>query len=305
MRDPQEIWQLGQWIGRRENGAVRLGWSDGELILRLQGGRIRFVEGVDTAELANRLSCVATGSIDLLEEARALARSGQISETSAMGAAKELLQDRLRMWMRDPGREIETVDGVKLLDVDPGGATNRTVVTFVGEPDAVIESAVRAAAKATELIDMSQHTGEHPRFGAMDVCPFVPVAHITMQDQAAGSDLFWRKLFGGKVAQTAEHPETILYAYATQPRRLSPQWYHEGGAVFFETWMAGGYGRAQGYWDEMVFRAMVRDDAHFYDPLGLVAAGTKVDFQVGVARVLNAKDVRHVRPLGRSRHGPP
>ncbi|MGD9252937.1 MAG: hypothetical protein PVG92_03260 [Holophagae bacterium] len=111
MRDPQEIWQLGQWIGRRENGAVRLGWSDGELILRLHEGRIRFVEGVDTSELADRLSCVATGSIDLLEEARALARSGQISETSAMGGAKELLQDRLRMWMRDPEREIETVDG--------------------------------------------------------------------------------------------------------------------------------------------------------------------------------------------------
>ena len=108
------------------------------------------------------------------------------------------------------------------------------------------------------------------------------LAHIAMQDQAAGSDLFWRRLFGGKVAQTAEHPETILYAYATQPRRLSPTWYHEGSAVFLETWLAGGVGRAQGPYDEMVFRAMVRDDAHFYDPIGLQSEGTRVDFQAGV-----------------------
>ncbi len=75
---------------------------------------------------------------------------------------------------------IETVEGVKLLDVDPGQATNRTVVTMVGPPEAVIEAAVRAAGKAAELIDMRRHTGEHPRFGAMDVCPLVPIADITM-----------------------------------------------------------------------------------------------------------------------------
>ena len=78
--------------------------------------------------------------------------------------------------------QVETVDGVKLLDVDPGEATNRTVVTFVGEPEDVIEAAVRAIAKATELIDMSQHTGEHPRFGATDVCPLVPVSGVTMEE---------------------------------------------------------------------------------------------------------------------------
>ncbi len=77
---------------------------------------------------------------------------------------------------------IETVDGVVLLDVDPGRATNRTVVTFVGSPEDVIEAAVRAAAKATELIDMSQHKGEHPRFGATDVCPLVPVSGVTMEE---------------------------------------------------------------------------------------------------------------------------
>ena len=78
--------------------------------------------------------------------------------------------------------QIETVEGVKLLDVDPGRATNRTVVTFVGSPEDVIEAAVRAIAKATELIDMSQHSGEHPRFGATDVCPLVPVSGVTMEE---------------------------------------------------------------------------------------------------------------------------
>ena len=89
---------------------------------------------------------------------------------------------------RDPAvidaitREIETVEGVKLLDVDPGHATNRTVVTFVGEPEPVLEAALRCVRKAAELIDMSKHSGEHPRFGATDVCPLVPVANITMEE---------------------------------------------------------------------------------------------------------------------------
>lgn len=76
---------------------------------------------------------------------------------------------------------IESVEGVRLLDVDPGKATNRTVVTFVGEPEAVLEAAVRSARKGCELIDMRKHTGAHPRFGALDVCPLVPVANITME----------------------------------------------------------------------------------------------------------------------------
>ncbi|BDX38748.1 hypothetical protein CYCD_21030 [Tenuifilaceae bacterium CYCD] len=78
--------------------------------------------------------------------------------------------------------EIEAVDGVKLIDVDPGKATNRTVVTFVGTPDEVLEAAFRATRKAVELIDMSKHHGAHPRFGATDVCPLVPVANITMDE---------------------------------------------------------------------------------------------------------------------------
>lgn len=81
--------------------------------------------------------------------------------------------------------EIKKVEGVKLLDVDPGKATNRTVVTFVGTPDAVCEAAFMAVKKAAEVIDMRNHHGEHPRFGATDVCPLVPVSNITMDEVAA------------------------------------------------------------------------------------------------------------------------
>ena len=78
--------------------------------------------------------------------------------------------------------EIEKVEGVKLLDVDPGATTNRTVITFVGEPKNVCEAAFRVVKKASELIDMRNHHGDHPRFGATDVCPLVPVAGITMEE---------------------------------------------------------------------------------------------------------------------------
>ncbi|TVQ86292.1 MAG: glutamate formimidoyltransferase [Bacteroidetes bacterium] len=78
--------------------------------------------------------------------------------------------------------EIESIDGVKLLDVDPGKATNRTVVTMVGTPDEVVEAAFRAVKKASQLIDMSKHKGEHPRMGATDVCPLIPVANISMDE---------------------------------------------------------------------------------------------------------------------------
>jgi glutamate formiminotransferase/formiminotetrahydrofolate cyclodeaminase len=79
---------------------------------------------------------------------------------------------------------VETVEGVKLLDIDPGKATNRTVITFVGEPQQVIEAAFLLIKKASELIDMNKHTGEHPRFGATDVCPLVPISGITLEETA-------------------------------------------------------------------------------------------------------------------------
>jgi glutamate formiminotransferase / formiminotetrahydrofolate cyclodeaminase len=90
--------------------------------------------------------------------------------------------------------EIESVDGVLLLNVDPGKATNRTVVTFVGPPAAAIEAAFLAIKKASELIDMSKHKGEHPRMGATDVCPLIPIAGITMEETAEYSRKLARRV---------------------------------------------------------------------------------------------------------------
>jgi len=107
---------------------------------------------------------------------------------------------------------IETVEGVKLLDVDPGKATNRTVVTFVGSPDAVVEAAFLGFAKAAELIDMRQHKGEHPRMGATDVCPFIPIGNATMEQAVECS-----KKLAKRVGEELNIP-VFLYEYsATRP----------------------------------------------------------------------------------------
>jgi glutamate formiminotransferase/formiminotetrahydrofolate cyclodeaminase len=104
--------------------------------------------------------------------------------------------------------QIETVEGVRLLDVDPGKATNRTVVTMVGAPEAVCEAAFRAVRKASEIIDMRKHKGEHPRFGATDVCPLIPIAGITMEETVE----FARKL-GKRIGEELKIP-IYLYEYA-------------------------------------------------------------------------------------------
>ena len=109
---------------------------------------------------------------------------------------------------------IEAVKGVKLLDVDPGEATNRTVVTFVGEPDAVVDAAVAGVKRATELIDMRQHKGAHPRMGACDVCPLIPVSGITMEECA--------ELARGLAKRLAEELKVPTYCYeaaAFKPER--------------------------------------------------------------------------------------
>jgi hypothetical protein len=108
------------------------------------------------------------------------------------------------------------------------------------------------------------------------------LVHVAAMDQAAGRDRVFRRLFGGKVLPVTEQPESIGYFYLTTPRVAAPRWYQEGIATFMDTWMAGGLGRAQGGYDEMVFRAMVKDNARFYDPLGLASEGTKIDFQLQV-----------------------
>ena len=106
------------------------------------------------------------------------------------------------------------------------------------------------------------------------------LVHVVTSDQAATRDRVFRSLFRGKVAPTADHPESIPYFYLTNPRRATPRWYAEGIAVFLDTWMAGGLGRAQGPYDEMVFRSMTLDGSRFYDPLGLSSELTKTDFQL-------------------------
>lgn len=103
---------------------------------------------------------------------------------------------------------IEAVDGVTLLDVDPGKDTNRTVVTFVGHPEAVIEAAFHAIVKAGELIDMQQHKGEHPRMGATDVCPLVPVSGISMEETA-----IYARILAERVGKHTDIP-VYLYGYA-------------------------------------------------------------------------------------------
>jgi glutamate formiminotransferase/formiminotetrahydrofolate cyclodeaminase len=89
---------------------------------------------------------------------------------------------------------VTEVEGIKLLDIDPGKATNRTVITFVGEPAQVIEAAFRLIKKASELIDMSKQTGEHPRFGATDVCPLIPIANISMDETANYAHLLGKRV---------------------------------------------------------------------------------------------------------------
>jgi glutamate formiminotransferase/formiminotetrahydrofolate cyclodeaminase len=110
---------------------------------------------------------------------------------------------------------ISSVEGVKLLNVDPGKATNRTVVTLVGEPAAVVEAAFRGIQKASELIDMSKHHGEHPRMGATDVCPFIPVANISMEETAA-----WSQKLAKRVGEELNIP-VYLYEEAQADKSRS------------------------------------------------------------------------------------
>lgn len=108
------------------------------------------------------------------------------------------------------------------------------------------------------------------------------LAHVATMDVWNRRDASWRRFLSGKPMPIQEHPESILWNYLATPRNAVPRWYLEGSAVFFETWMAGGLGRGQGAYDEMVFRAKVRDGDTFYSPLGLESEGTAIDFQVGV-----------------------
>jgi glutamate formiminotransferase/formiminotetrahydrofolate cyclodeaminase len=116
--------------------------------------------------------------------------------------------------IRQITNDIESVEGVKLLDVDPGKATNRTVVTFVGEPEAVIQAAFLAIKKAGELIDMSKHKGEHPRMGATDVCPLIPISGISMAETVE-----YAKRLGKRVGEELGIPVYLYEEAAQHPDR--------------------------------------------------------------------------------------
>lgn len=120
-------------------------------------------------------------------------------------------------------RQVETVEGVKLLDIDPGKSTNRTVITFVGEPEQVIEAAFRLIKKAAELIDMRQHKGEHPRMGATDVCPLIPISGIAMEEVVP----FAHKL-GERVGKELGIPGYFYENAAKQPKRKNLAYCRQG-----------------------------------------------------------------------------
>ena len=138
--------------------------------------------------------------------------------------------------------EVSATDGVTLLDVDPGADTNRTVITFVGEPDQVVEAAFRLIKRAAELIDMTTHSGEHPRQGATDVCPFVPVSGVTMEEcvelanrlgERVGTDLGIPVFLYENAARTPERrslADIRVGEYEAWPKKLGkPEWAPEYG----------------------------------------------------------------------------
>ena len=148
--------------------------------------------------------------------------------------------------IRQITNEAEAVNGVKLLDVDPGAATNRTVVTFVGGPEEVIEAAFRCIKKASEIIDMQHHKGEHPRFGATDVCPLIPISGISMEETAKYAHKLAERV-GKEIGipvycyeNAAKSPERRNLAnvrageYEGLPKKLSnPQWKPDFGPAVF------------------------------------------------------------------------
>jgi hypothetical protein len=166
----------------------------------------------------------------------------------------------------------------RLFDYVPDGRINLALRDFGDRSNANARAAPRnriflsiaASGDPYETINSGD------RFSSMGVHE---LTHIVTMDRASPSDASFRHLFHGKVELEPAHPESLLYYFLTVPRSVAPRWYHEGSAVFMETWLSGGRGRAQGGYDEMVFRAMVRDNAKFYDPLGLMSKGTEIDFQ--------------------------
>jgi hypothetical protein len=125
-----------------------------------------------------------------------------------------------------------------------------------------------------------------PGYERMSLIMNHELVHVITMDKPVGSSSFFRKVFFGKVMASKENPLSMAYAYLTSPRTYTPRWYVEGIAVFMETWMDGGLGRALGSYDEMVFRTKVLENSIIYDALGLESEGTAVDFQIGAISYL-------------------
>lgn len=191
---------------------------------------------------------------------------------------------------------IESVEGVRLLDVDPGEATNRTVVTFVGDPESVQEAAFRGIRKAAELIDMSRHHGAHPRMGATDVCPLIPVSGVTLEEAAEmARDL------GRRIADELNIPVYAYEASALKPGRknlaVCRRGEYEGLAERFGGEDGPDFGNRP--WDDAAART------------GATAVGAR-DFLIAVNYNLNTTSTRRanaiafdVREKGRpKRQGP-
>ena len=174
---------------------------------------------------------------------------------------------------------IETVDGVSLLDVDPGASTNRTVVTFVGNPDAVVEGAFRGIQKAAELIDMRKQKGAHPRMGATDVCPFIPVSNVTWEEAIACA-----KLLGERVAGQLKIP---VYLYEKAAR--------DAGRSNLSVIRAGEY---EGFFEKIKQPAWKPDfgPAVLNERSGASVIGAR-DFLVAYNVNLNTKSVRRANSV--------
>ena len=174
---------------------------------------------------------------------------------------------------------IETVDGVSLLDVDPGASTNRTVVTFVGNPDAVVEGAFRGIQKAAELIDMRKQKGAHPRMGATDVCPFIPVSNVTWEEAIACA-----KLLGERVADQLKIP---VYLYEKAAR--------DAGRSNLSVIRAGEY---EGFFEKIKQPAWKPDfgPAVLNERSGATVIGAR-DFLVAYNVNLNTKSVRRANSV--------
>lgn len=174
---------------------------------------------------------------------------------------------------------IESVEGIKLLNVDPGKGTNRTVVTFVGNENNIVEAAFRAVNKAAELIDMRKHTGAHPRFGATDVCPFIPIANASMEDCIACA-----KKLGERVGKELKIP-VYLYEYAASaPHRKN-----------LASLRAGEY---EGIAEKIKLKDWKPDygDAKFNEQSGNIAIGAR-DFLVAFNVNLNTTSTRRANSV--------